>query len=70
MGGSGVLSMPQNLNKFTNISRKPVCLLNRDIMAVSEEYNMRRHYETKHKDKLKCLNAEQTKKESGRTEEE
>ena len=43
---------------FTNIGGEPVCLICGDNVAVIKEYNLRRHYETKHKDKLKNLNAE------------
>jgi hypothetical protein len=44
---------------FTDIGGKPVCLICGDNVAVIKEYNLRRHYETKHQDKLKSLNAEQ-----------
>ena len=44
---------------FTDIGGKPVCLICEDNVAVIKEYNLRRHCETKHKDKLKNMNAEQ-----------
>ena len=44
---------------FTDIAGKPVCLICRGNVAVTKEYNLRRHYETKHQDKLKNLDAEQ-----------
>lgn len=44
---------------FTDIAGKPVCLLCGANVAVIKEYNVKRHYETKHQDKLKNLNAEQ-----------
>lgn len=44
---------------FTDIGGRPVCLICGDNVAVIKEYNLRRHYETKHQDKLENLNAEQ-----------
>lgn len=44
---------------FTGIAGKPVCLICGGNVAVIKEYNLRRHYETKHQDKLKHLDAEQ-----------
>ena len=44
---------------FTEIAGKPVCLICGANVAVIKEFNLRRHYETKHKDNLKDLDAEQ-----------
>uniref|UniRef100_A0AAR2KAY8 SPIN-DOC-like zinc-finger domain-containing protein n=1 Tax=Pygocentrus nattereri TaxID=42514 RepID=A0AAR2KAY8_PYGNA len=44
---------------FTDIAGKPVCLISGAIVAVFKEFNQRQHYETKHQDNLKDLNAEQ-----------
>ena len=44
---------------FTDIAGKPVCLICGANVAVFKEFNLRRHYETKHQDNLKDLNAEQ-----------
>uniref|UniRef100_A0A3P9CFD4 SPIN-DOC-like zinc-finger domain-containing protein n=1 Tax=Maylandia zebra TaxID=106582 RepID=A0A3P9CFD4_9CICH len=44
---------------FTDIAGKSVCLIYGANVAVIKEFNLRQHYETKHQDKLKNLNAEQ-----------
>jgi len=44
---------------FTDIAGKAVCLICGANVAVFKEFNLRRHYETKHQDNLKDLNAEQ-----------
>lgn len=33
---------------FISISGKPVCLVCKEDLAVNKEYNLKRHYETKH----------------------
>ncbi|XP_041447439.1 general transcription factor II-I repeat domain-containing protein 2-like [Xenopus laevis] len=40
---------------FMQCKERAVCLLCQDSVAVFKEYNLRRHYETKHKDKYGCL---------------
>lgn len=45
----------ENEYMFTEIAGKPVCLLCGGNVAVMKEYNLRRHYETKHEDKCKNL---------------
>lgn len=50
---------------FTDIAGKPVCLICGANVAVIKEFNLRRHYETKHRE-LQNLNAEQKiQKEEG-----
>ena len=44
---------------FTEVAGKPVCLLCGESVAVLKEYNLRRHYETKHADKNKNMDMEQ-----------
>uniref|UniRef100_A0A8K9WVF7 SPIN-DOC-like zinc-finger domain-containing protein n=1 Tax=Oncorhynchus mykiss TaxID=8022 RepID=A0A8K9WVF7_ONCMY len=44
---------------FTKVAGKPVCLLCGESVAVLKEYNLRRHYETKHADKNKNMDMEQ-----------
>ncbi|KAM3850917.1 general transcription factor II-I repeat domain-containing protein 2A-like [Vipera latastei] len=44
---------------FVDIEDKAVCLVCGATVAVFKEYNLRRHYETKHQDKYKNLNMEQ-----------
>ena len=51
---------------FTEVKGKPVCLVCGEHVAVFKEYNLRRHYETKHADKYKHL----TDGERARTSEE
>ena len=43
---------------FTDMPVKP-CLICGDNVAVIKEFNLRRHYERKHQDKLKDLNTKQ-----------
>uniref|UniRef100_A0A8C8SQM6 SPIN-DOC-like zinc-finger domain-containing protein n=1 Tax=Pelusios castaneus TaxID=367368 RepID=A0A8C8SQM6_9SAUR len=40
---------------FMQCKEKVVCLMCQDLVAVFKEYNLRRHYETRHKDKYDCL---------------
>ncbi|XP_067943372.1 general transcription factor II-I repeat domain-containing protein 2-like [Watersipora subatra] len=44
---------------FTTIKDKPVCLVCGASVAVIKEYNIRRHYETKHYEKYKDLDLKQ-----------
>ena len=44
---------------FTNMKDRPVCLLCGDNVAVTKEYNIRRHYETKHYEKYMDLDVKQ-----------
>lgn len=44
---------------FTTIKDKPVCLVCGAAVAVIKEYNIRRHYETKHYEKYKDLDPKQ-----------
>ena len=44
---------------FTDAKGKPVCLVCGADVAVMKEYNLRRHYETKHQDKYKHLDMKQ-----------
>ncbi|KAM3844388.1 general transcription factor II-I repeat domain-containing protein 2A-like isoform 1-T2 [Vipera latastei] len=44
---------------FVDIEDKAVCLVCGATVAVFKEYNLRRHYKTKHQDKYKNLNMEQ-----------
>lgn len=43
---------------FTDIASKPLSLICGANAAVMKEFNLRRHFKTKHQDKLKNLNAE------------
>ena len=47
---------------FTEVAGKPVCLLCGESVAVLKEYNLRRHYETKHADKNKNMDMELVEK--------
>ncbi|KAL3859345.1 hypothetical protein ACJMK2_009570 [Sinanodonta woodiana] len=40
---------------FTQYKERAVCLICQNIVSVFKEYNLRRHYETQHKDKYDCL---------------
>ena len=40
---------------FTYVKDRPVCLVCGANVSVTKEYNIRRHYETKHQDKYKDL---------------
>lgn len=42
---------------FIVVKDKPICLVCGANVSVSKEYNIRRHYETRHHDKYKDLNA-------------
>ncbi|KAK2814429.1 hypothetical protein Q5P01_000472 [Channa striata] len=42
---------------FIMVKEKPICLVCGANMSVSKEYNIRRHFETRHHDKYKDLNA-------------
>lgn len=44
---------------FIYVKDRPVCLVCGVNVAVTKEYNIRRHYETKHHDKYKNLNMTQ-----------
>lgn len=44
---------------FTIVKDRPVCLMCGAKVAVTKEYNIRRHCETKHYDKYKDLDANQ-----------
>lgn len=44
---------------FTEINGKPVCLVCMQQVAVLKEYNMKRHYETRHGEKYSNLGGEQ-----------
>ncbi|KAF0042457.1 hypothetical protein F2P81_005989 [Scophthalmus maximus] len=47
---------------FTEVKGKPVCLVSGEHVAVFKEYNLKRHYETKHAEKYKNLtDAEQAR---------
>lgn len=41
---------------FTDIKGKPVCLVCGADVAVIKEYNLRRHYETRHQENYKDMN--------------
>ena len=45
---------------FTDVKDKSFCLVCGADVAVMKEYNLRRHYETKHQDKYKHLDMKQT----------
>ncbi|XP_072239317.1 general transcription factor II-I repeat domain-containing protein 2-like [Leuresthes tenuis] len=49
---------------FSDIAGKPVCLICGANVAVIKEFNIRRHFETKHKDNLKDLDSEQKKQKT------
>ena len=38
---------------YLEVNAKPVCLICNQHVAVLKEYNIRRHYDTQHKDKYK-----------------
>ncbi|KAM8972164.1 general transcription factor II-I repeat domain-containing protein 2-like [Pelodytes ibericus] len=40
---------------FMQYKEKAVCLICQNIVSVFKEYNLRRHYDTQHKDKYDCL---------------
>lgn len=40
---------------FTYVKDRPVCLVSGATVAITKEYNIRRHYEMKHHDKYKDL---------------
>ena len=42
---------------------KPICLVFHDFVSVNEEYNIKRHYETKHAEFMK-LNGQSRKDEA------
>ena len=44
---------------FVNVKDRPVCLVCGANVTVIKQYNIRRHYETKHKDKYKDLDMKQ-----------
>ena len=44
---------------LVNVKDRPVCLVCGANVAVRKEYNIRRHYETKHQDKYKDLDMKQ-----------
>lgn len=44
---------------FTNMKDRPVCLVCGASVAVTKEYNIRRHYDTKHYEKYKDLDVTQ-----------
>ena len=44
---------------FTNMKDRPVCLVCGANVTVTKEYNIRRHYETKHYEKYKELDVKQ-----------
>ena len=46
---------------FTPINEKPVCLLCSESVSVMEEYNVRRHYVTKHSAKYDSFQGERRK---------
>lgn len=48
---------------FTDVKGKAVCLVCGSEVAVLKEYNVRRHYVTRHQDKYKNLDTEQKLKE-------
>ena len=50
--------------RFTMIKDRPVCLVCGANAAVTKEYNIRRHYETKHYEKCKSLDVKQKMKRS------
>ena len=48
---------------FTYVKDKPVCLVCGANVSIIKEYNIRRHYETKHQDKYKDLDMTQRSQE-------
>lgn len=48
---------------FTEVNAKPVCLVCNQQVAVFKEFNIRRHYETHHKEKFDHLNGQIRKDE-------
>lgn len=44
---------------FIDIAIKPACLICGANVAAIEEFNLTRHFETKHQDKLKTFNVDQ-----------
>jgi len=52
---------------FTIVSGKAVCLVCGAGVAVFKEYNLRRHYETKHQDKYKDMDRQQKVEELKKT---
>ncbi len=48
---------------FTEVKSKAVCLVCKQSVAVLKEYNIRRHYETKHSAAFSKYNGEERKKE-------
>jgi len=52
---------------FTSISGKPVCLVCGSGVAIIKEYNIRRHYETKHQDKNRRVDKQQKVEEFKKT---
>ena len=44
---------------FTDMKGRPICLVCRAEVAVTKEYNLRRHYETRHQYKYKDVNIQQ-----------
>lgn len=40
---------------FMQYKERAVCLICQNIVSVFKEYNLRRHYQSKHKDKYDCL---------------
>ena len=48
---------------FTQINEKPVCLLCSESVSVMKEYNVRRHYVTKHSAKYDSFQGERSRKE-------
>ena len=59
-----LLKADGKLSMFTDTVGKPVCLICGGNVAATKEFNLRRHYKTKHQDKLKYLNAEQKKQKA------
>ncbi len=47
---------------FTEVKSKAVCLVCKQSVAVLKEYNIRRHYETKHSAAFSKYNGEEPKK--------
>lgn len=47
---------------FKEINGKGVCLICNEDVAMMKEYNVRRHYETKHQSYASCTGAERTQK--------
>ncbi len=49
---------------FTEVKSKAVCLVCKQSVAVLKEYNIRRHYETKHSAAFSKYNGEERKKKA------